>query len=155
MALPKAGIDHQGIKWAVKYDREWQEWQVRAYKKAASGAWKFWEGPTYYANDREDAIRTFHHLVGYAPGYTRANPPPKLAKQVRAVVSLRNLVEDYGMASVGSDGTIRWLDGGVTHCGKDNLRTAVRMAAEKTIKHAQKHGLPTKKLFLYWRAAGF
>jgi hypothetical protein len=166
MALPKAAIDPQGTRWKVHYDREWQEWQVRAYKKSPTGAWKFWEGPTYYTEDREDAIRTFNYLITAhtigkeTPAGFKLNPHDarhslKLAKQVRAVIKLRNLVEDYGMASVGSDGTIRWLDGGVTHCGKNNLRTAVRIAADKTIRHAQKHGMPTKKLFLYWRAAGF
>ena len=74
MVLPKPGIAPDGIKYAVKFDREWREWQVRAYRKNKNGAWKFCEGPTYYSHDKEDAIQTFHHLVGYAPGYTRANP---------------------------------------------------------------------------------
>jgi hypothetical protein len=75
--LPKSGIAPNGTKYTVKFDREWQEWQVRAYKKSATGAWKFVEGPTYYCEDRDDAISTFHHLVGYAPGYERANPRRK------------------------------------------------------------------------------
>lgn len=75
LPLPKAGIAPNGIKYAIKYDRDWQEWQVRAYKRSPkTGAWKFAEGPTHYTEDRDDAIRTFHHLVGYGPGYERANP---------------------------------------------------------------------------------
>jgi hypothetical protein len=151
MAIPKAAIDSRGIRWKVHFDREWREWQVRAYKQSPTGAWKFWEGPTYYTEDREDAIRTFNHIIGE----TRTNPPAKIDKQIRAIIGLRNLVQNYGMATVGDNGTIYWLDGGVTHCGKDALRTAVRIAAEKTIRHAEKHGLSTKRLFTYWRAAGF
>jgi hypothetical protein len=75
LPLPKAGIAPNGIKYVVKFDRDWQEWQVRAYKKR-NGVWKFAEGPTCYCEDRDEAIATFHHLVGYAPGYERANPRP-------------------------------------------------------------------------------
>jgi hypothetical protein len=75
LPLPKSGIASNGIKYAVKYDRDWQEWQGRGYKRSAkTGVWKFAEGPTCYCGDREEAISTFHHLVGFAPGYTRANP---------------------------------------------------------------------------------
>ena len=74
LPLPKAGIAPYGTKYVVKYDREWREWQVRSYHKNKNGVWKFADGLTYYTDDREDAIKTFHHLVGYAPGYTRANP---------------------------------------------------------------------------------
>lgn len=75
LPLPKAGIDARGTKWSIKYDRDWQEWQVRAYTRSRkTGAWKFREGPTAYCSDRDDAIDTFHHLVGYGPGYERANP---------------------------------------------------------------------------------
>ena len=73
--LPKAGIAPNGTKYVVKFDRDWQEWQVQAYKNSpTTGAWKFAEGPTCYCGDREEAISTFHHLVGHAPGYTRSNP---------------------------------------------------------------------------------
>jgi hypothetical protein len=88
LPLPKSGIAPNGIKYAVKYDRDWQEWQVRAYKRSPkTGAWKFAEGPTYYAgggsDGREDAIETFHHLVGYGPGYERANPRRKIRRRRR------------------------------------------------------------------------
>ena len=132
MALPKPGITPDGkLKFAVKFDREWREWQVRAYKRSATGAWKFVEGPTYYANDKEDAIQTFHHLVGYAPGYTRANPPKSLAPIDKTIIA-------YGMAVVDGQGTIHWTGGGVTHCGKSGIRTAYRTAAEACMKHAAK-----------------
>lgn len=88
LPLPKAGIDSRGIKWIVKFDRDQQEWQVRAYKRSAkTGAWKFAEGPTCYCFDRDDAIQTFHHLVGYGPGYERANP--KKRAQARARIRAR------------------------------------------------------------------
>lgn len=132
LPLPKAGIAPNGIKYAVKFDRDWQEWQVRAYKKSpTTGAWKFAEGPTCYCGDRDEAIATFHHLVGYAPGYERANPPVSLVPILKTLL-------DYGMAHIGNDGTIRWLDGRVTHCGAGNIRTAARIAAEQCMKHATK-----------------
>ncbi len=104
MALPKAGVTPDGkLKFAIKYDRDWQEWQVRAYKRSKTGAWKFAEGPTCYANDKEDALQTFHHLVGYAPGYERANPVvvkaqgydagPRIATRAEAIKTVRTLVK--------------------------------------------------------------
>lgn len=132
LPLPKAGIAPNGTKYVVKYDRDWQEWQVRAYKRSAkTGAWKFAEGPTCYCGDREEAISTFHHLVGYAPGYARANPPKSLAPIDKTIIS-------YGMAVVDGQGTIHWTGGGVTHCGKAGIRTAYRTAAEQCMKHAAK-----------------
>lgn len=170
MSRKLRGIAPDGTKYVVHFDREWREWQVRAYRKNKAGVWKFAEGPTYYANDREDAEQSFYHLVGHAPAGTHMNPMtrkwrglrlrsslrkkygaarirrlyknPLTAKQVQAAIALRNEVMKYGMAVVGDDGTIRWLDGSAaTHCGKDNLRTAVRIAADQAIKHARKYGL--------------
>jgi hypothetical protein len=103
LPLPKPGIAPNGIKYAVKYDRDWQEWQVRAYKRSPStGAWKFAEGPTCYCGDRDEAINTFHHLVGYAPGYERSNPvvvkaqgyePSGRMKRTEAVAQIRKAVK--------------------------------------------------------------
>jgi len=63
-ALPKAAVAPDGTRYKVHYDRDWQEWQVRAFVNG-----KFHEGRTYYtgasgAEGREDAIQTFRHLVG-------------------------------------------------------------------------------------------
>lgn len=75
MARRLRGIASDGTKYVVHYDREWREWQVRAYRKNNKGVWKFVEEPTYYANDKEDATQTFWHLVGHAPAGTHVNPP--------------------------------------------------------------------------------
>jgi hypothetical protein len=68
------GIAPDGTKYVVHFDREWREWQVRAYRKNKAGIWKFAEGPTCYCEDREDATQTFYHLVGHGPAGTHVNP---------------------------------------------------------------------------------
>lgn len=73
MARKLRGVAPNGTKYVVHFDRDWREWQVRAYKKR-NGVWKFAEGPTYYSNDKEDAVQTFWHIVGHAPAGTHVNP---------------------------------------------------------------------------------
>ena len=58
MALPKAATMPDGTRYKVHYDRDWQEWQVRAYVKN-----KFNHGRTIYCSDREDALNTFDHIT--------------------------------------------------------------------------------------------
>ena len=56
-SLPKAeGIDKKGrkVKLVVKKDREYGEWQVRAYVNG-----KFNENETHFAGDTEDALASF------------------------------------------------------------------------------------------------
>ena len=130
MAAKLRGVSPYGTKYVVHFDREWREWQVRAYKKR-NGVWKFAEGPTYYSNDKEDAVQTFYHLVGHGPAGTYANPPKSLAPIDKTIIA-------YGMAVVDGQGTIHWTGGGVTHCGKAGIRTAYRTAAEQCMKHATK-----------------
>jgi hypothetical protein len=131
MARRLRGIAPDGTKYVVHFDRDWREWQVKAYRKNKAGVWKFAEGPTYYAYDREDAEQAFWHLVGHAPAGTHVNPPKSLAPIDKTII-------DYGMAVVDGQGTIHWLGGGVTHCGKRGIRTAYRIAAEQCMKHAAK-----------------
>jgi hypothetical protein len=131
MAQRLRGIAPDGTKYVVHFDREWREWQVRAYRKNKAGVWKFAEGPTYYANDREDATQSFYHLVGHGPAGTHVNPPKSLAPIDKVIIA-------YGMAVVDGQGTIHWTGGGVTHCGKRGIRTAYRTAAEQCMKHAAK-----------------
>jgi hypothetical protein len=55
--LPQAeGIDKKGrkVKLVVKKDRDWDEWQVRAYVNG-----KFNENETHFAGDKEDALASF------------------------------------------------------------------------------------------------
>lgn len=74
MARRLRGIAPNGIKYVVHFDRDWREWQVRAYRKNKNGVWKFAEGPTCYCEDKEDATRTFYYLVGHGPAGTHVNP---------------------------------------------------------------------------------
>lgn len=74
MARKLRGIAADGTKYVVHYDREWREWQVRAYRKNKSGVWKYHDGRTYFSEDKEDAIQTFWHLVGHGPAGTHVNP---------------------------------------------------------------------------------
>ncbi len=74
MARRLRGIAPDGTKYVVHFDRDWREWQVRAYRKNRKGVWKFAEGPTCYCEDREDATQTFYHLVGHGPAGTHVNP---------------------------------------------------------------------------------
>ncbi len=57
------GTAPDGTTYKVRYDTDWQEWQVAAFRNG-----KFVEGPTYYAGGgetgKDDAISTFNHLVG-------------------------------------------------------------------------------------------
>lgn len=105
MARRLRGVAPDGTKYVVHFDREWREWQVRAYKKR-KGIWKFAEGPTYYANDKEDATQTFWYLVGHAPAGTHVNPKryimhaqgygpgPTFESKAAAILAIRALVRE-------------------------------------------------------------
>lgn len=128
MARRLRGIAPDGTKYVVHFDREWREWQVRAYRKNKAGVWKFAEGPTYYANDREDATQTFYHLVGHGPAGTHVNPGgyiikaqgyepgPAFATKGEAIRAVQSFVREdirfcrrkFGSAFVDRRGTNFW-----------------------------------------------
>jgi len=65
-----------GLTYKVRFDTDWQEWQVAAFKDG-----KYQDGPTYHAMDKADAL---DQLAAMAQGLDKRNNP---ARKGRARVS--------------------------------------------------------------------
>jgi hypothetical protein len=68
----------------------------------------------------------------------RRNPSLTHGDVTQAVLDVCKYVQSYGMAVIGVNADIHWLDNGsVTCCG--HIRTAARTAGQAVVKHALKH----------------
>ncbi len=142
--LPKTATDARGVRWTVKKDREWNEWQVVAYVGGKRD-----EDKTYHANggdaaSRQDAIDTFHQIMrsSAAPSVNpawrwvifRSNPNvakhevataatlPAIRKQMvamfkhlRASYPKYNLKMDTKASDIVNDTYVRVMIGGTSH----------------------------------------
>jgi hypothetical protein len=118
-----------GIKYVVKKNQEWQEWQVRAYVNG-----KYDEGKTYFAGDKEDAIQTFNHFIqGHDVG--RKNPEGTnlitLANHIAHVRDLRDAQkrdsDDYSKLNE----ILKSLEAQYRQLRRGRLASAIRIGRRK------------------------
>ena len=67
-----------GLTYKVRFDTDWQEWQVAAFKDG-----KFQEGPTHHASDKQEAIDTLAEFAKGGDMPSKMNPRRKGKRKVR------------------------------------------------------------------------
>lgn len=67
-----------GLTYKVRFDTDWQEWQVAAFKDG-----KFQEGPTHHAGDKQEAIDTLAEFAKGGDMPSKMNPRRKGKRKVR------------------------------------------------------------------------